>query len=200
MASAWSILAAMSDQQGCKMPRDILVTTSKLLSYVLRHRPDRIGLALDTKGWAGVEDLLAQLAAHGHPLDRALLERVVAGNDKQRFAFSEDGTRIRASQGHSVQVDLALAPAVPPPVLYDGTASRFLKSILAEGLHAAARHHVHLSADVETAKRVGTRHGFPAVLRVDAAHMHADGMVFYRSDNGVWLTHAVLPRYLATVN
>lgn len=181
------------------MPRDRLVTTSKLLSYVLRHRPDSIGLALDANGWADVEDLLARLNAHGHAVDRALLEQVVADNDKQRFAFSDDNTRIRASQGHSVKVDLALAPAVPPPVLYHGTASRFLKAILAEGLHAAARHHVHLSLDVETAKRVGTRHGFPAVLRVDAARMHADGIVFYCSDNGVWLTDAVLPRYLATM-
>lgn len=145
------------------MPRDLLVATSKLLSYVLRHRPDSIGLALDANGWAGVEDLLARLNAQGHA------------------------------------VDLALAPAEPPPVLYHGTASRFLKSILAEGLHAAARHHVHLSADVDTARRVGTRHGFPAVLRVDAARMHADGIVFYRSDNGVWLTDVVLPRYLTTL-
>ena len=182
------------------MPADPIVATSKLLSYVLRHRPDSIGLALDSQGWAAVDDLLAQLGASGHELDRALLERVVDENDKQRFAFSADRTRIRASQGHSVAVDLALAPTAPPPVLYHGTASRFLKSILTEGLHAAARHHVHLSADVETAKRVGTRHGFPAVLRVDAARMHADGMVFYRSDNGVWLTNAVLPRYLATMS
>jgi putative RNA 2'-phosphotransferase len=133
--------------------------------------------------------LLAQLGASGHALDRVLLERVVAENDKQRFAFSADRTRIRASQGHSV--------AAPPDVLYHGTASRFLKSILATGLRAAGRHHVHLSADAETARRVGARHGFPAVLRVDAARMRADGIVFYRSDNKVWLTEAVLPRYLA---
>ena len=178
------------------MPHDPIVATSKLLSYVLRHRPDSIGLALDAHGWAGVDDLLARLAAAGHAVDLALIERVVADNDKQRFAFSEDRTRIRASQGHSVKVDLALAEAEPPPVLYHGTASRFLKAILAEGLRASGRHHVHLSADVDTAMRVGARHGFPAILRVDTQRMRADGLAFYRSDNGVWLTEAVLPRYL----
>lgn len=179
------------------MPPDPIVATSKLLSYVLRHRPDSIGLALDAHGWADVDALLARLAAAGHAIDLALIEQVVAGNDKQRFAFSEDRTRIRASQGHSVNVDLALAPAEPPAVLYHGTASRFLKSILAQGLRASGRHHVHLSADVETARRVGARHGFPAILRVDTRRMRADGIVFYRSDNGVWLTETVLPRYLA---
>jgi putative RNA 2'-phosphotransferase len=121
---------------------------------------------------------------------------VVAENDKQRFAFSEDGSRIRASQGHSIDVDLQLRAAEPPAVLYHGTASRFLKSILASGLRAGARHHVHLSADRETATRVGARHGFPAVLVVDAARMHADGIAFYQSDNGVWLTGDVKPSYL----
>lgn len=178
------------------MPRDPIVTTSKLLSYVLRHRPDSVGLRLDEQGWTGVGELLAALQAHGHAVDRGLLERVVAGNDKQRFAFSADGTRIRASQGHSVAVDLGLAPVGPPPVLYHGTASRFLKAILAQGLKAGARRHVHLSQDVATAITVGARHGFPVVLRVDAARMAADGHLFYQSDNGVWLTDAVAPRYL----
>jgi putative RNA 2'-phosphotransferase len=178
------------------MPADPVVATSKLLSYVLRHRPDSIGLALDAHGWTGVDDLLARLAAAGHAVDRALLERVVADNDKQRFAFNDDRTRIRASQGHSIQVDLALVQTEPPQVLYHGTASRFLKSILAEGLRASGRHHVHLSADIDTARRVGARHGFPAILRVDTGRMRADGLAFYCSDNGVWLTEAVLPRYL----
>lgn len=181
----------------CTMPLDPIVATSKLLSYVLRHRPDSIGLALDARGWAAVDDVLVCLKASGHAVDRALLERVVAQNDKQRFAFSEDGTRIRASQGHSIAVDLGLAPEAPPDLLYHGTASRFLKSIWSAGLRASGRHHVHLSKDVDTARRVGARHGFPVVLRIDAQRMHADGMVFYRSDNGVWLTEAVLPRYLS---
>jgi putative RNA 2'-phosphotransferase len=180
------------------MVRDLIVTTSKLLSYVLRHRPDSIGLQLDDQGWAGVDALLAALRAHGHAVDGDLLARVVAGNDKQRFAFSPDGARIRASQGHSVAVDLDLAPSSPPAVLYHGTASRFLKAIMAQGLKAGARRHVHLSRDVDTAMRVGARHGFPVVLGVDAARMAADGHLFYVSDNGVWLTEAVAPRYLST--
>ncbi|ALK98168.1 RNA 2'-phosphotransferase [Massilia sp. WF1] len=176
--------------------KDQIVATSKLLSYVLRHRPDSIGLALDAHGWAGVDELLACLDAHGKRIDRALLERTVAGNDKQRFAFNDDRSRIRASQGHSIAVDLQLREAEPPAVLYHGTASRFLKSILAAGLRAGGRQHVHLSADVATAMRVGARHGFPAVLAVDAARMHADGLAFYQSDNGVWLTGEVKPTYL----
>lgn len=178
------------------MPRDPIVEASKLLSYLLRHRPDSVGLVLDAQGWTEVEALLAALQAHGKAIDRALLARVVAANDKQRFAISADGLRIRASQGHSVAIDLGLSPALPPELLYHGTASRFLKAIMASGLRPGARRHVHLSADVETARRVGARHGFPAVLKVDAARMHADGLVFYLSDNGVWLTQAVAPRYL----
>jgi putative RNA 2'-phosphotransferase len=144
--------------------------------------------------------LAGATAAAGHAVDRALLERVVATNDKQRFAFSEDGERIRASQGHSVAIDLALRSSTPPEVLYHGTATRFMQSILASGLRASGRYHVHLSADAESAKRVGARHGFPAVLRVDAQRMLADGTVFYCSDNGVWLTTTVLPRYLGRVD
>jgi putative RNA 2'-phosphotransferase len=178
------------------MPGDLITDTSKLLSFILRHRPDSVGLVLDANGWAEVNVLLGALQVHGKAIDRALLERVVAGNDKQRFAFSPDGTRIRASQGHSIQVDLGLQPAPPPDVLYHGTASRFLKAILASGLHARGRQHVHLSADADTARRVGARHGFPAVLRVDARRMREDGLVFWLSDNQVWLTDAVLPRYL----
>lgn len=182
------------------MSRDPIVATSKLLSYVLRHRPDSIGLQLDPQGWAEVDDLLARLRARDETIDRALLERVVLENDKQRFAFSPDGERIRASQGHSVAVDLALVAQEPPPVLYHGTASRFLKSILAEGLRAGARHHVHLSSETKTAVKVGMRYGFPVVLRVDAARMRADGALFYQSDNGVWLVDAVAPRYLSVID
>jgi putative RNA 2'-phosphotransferase len=179
------------------MPQDPIVATSKLLSYVLRHRPDSIGLVLDAHGWADVGELLARLVAGGKPVDPALLARVVAENDKQRFAFNADRTRIRASQGHSIAVDLQLREVEPPTALYHGTASRFLKAILATGLKAGARHHVHLSADLHTAMRVGARHGFPAVLLVDAARMHADGIPFYLSDNGVWLTEEVKPKYLS---
>jgi putative RNA 2'-phosphotransferase len=178
------------------MSSDPIVNTSKLLSYVLRHRPDSIGLELDANGWADVDVLLRRLAEHGKPVGRDLLERVVADNDKQRFAFDAGRSRIRASQGHSVQVDLGLQPAQPPDVLYHGTASRFLKSILATGLRAGNRQHVHLSGDVDTARRVGARHGFPVVLRVDTGRLLMDGAVFYQADNGVWLTGPVAPRYL----
>jgi putative RNA 2'-phosphotransferase len=182
------------------MSRDAVLATSKLLSYVLRHRPDSIGLQLDPNGWADVDVLLQRLAEYGKPVARDLLDRVVAENDKQRFAFDAGRTRIRASQGHSIQVDLDLKPAQPPDVLYHGTASRFLKSILASGLHAGNRQHVHLSGDVDTARRVGARHGFPVILHVDTARMRADGAVFYLSDNGVWLTGPVAPRYLRVLN
>jgi putative RNA 2'-phosphotransferase len=169
-----------------------VVRVSKRLSHVLRHHPDSVGLTLDEHGWVAVDDLLAALH-----LTRGELEEVVAGNDKRRFALDDSGTRIRASQGHSVPVDLGHAPAVPPGALFHGTVERFLPSILAEGLRPGNRHAVHLSADRETAERVGARRGRPVVLRVDAAAMVRDGVVFTRSDNGVWLVDAVPPRYLS---
>lgn len=169
-------------------------TISKRLSYVLRHRPDSIGLTLTPDGWTTVGELLAALAAHGTVLDRARLARVVATNDKQRFHL--DGDRIRAHQGHSVPVDLALPPVHPPDVLFHGTAGRHLPSIRREGLLRGRRHHVHLSADRATARRVGVRHGDPVVLGVDAAAMATAGHAFHRTANGVWLTDAVPPAYL----
>lgn len=169
-------------------------TVSRRLSYVLRHRPDSVGLSLTPDGWATVDALLAALAAHGTPLSRDRLARVVATNDKQRFAL--DGNRIRAHQGHSVPVDLDLAPRTPPDLLHHGTAARHLPSIRRDGLVRGRRHHVHLSAEPTTALRVGARHGRPVVLRVDAAGMAAAGHVFHRSANGVWLTAAVPPAFL----
>ena len=169
---------------------------SRTLAYVLRHRPDSIGLRLDAAGWASVDALLARLAASGTPVDRAALEALVATNDKRRFAFDDSGTRIRASQGHSLDIDLGYVEREPPPTLFHGTATRFLRSIERSGLLPQARHHVHLSADETTARTVGARHGMPVVLVVDARRMHADGLAFSLSDNGVWLTAAVPPRYL----
>jgi putative RNA 2'-phosphotransferase len=169
---------------------DPIVATSKFLSFVLRHRPDAIGLALDEAGWAGIDDIL-RLAPPGEGLTRERIERAVAENDKQRFAISDDGTRIRARQGHSIGVDLQLSAVAPPAVLYHGTTTRFLASIRREGLLKRDRQHVHLSADAGTATRVGSRHGKPAVLRVDAGAMAAAGHAFFLSDNGVWLTDAV---------
>ncbi|MFI7005710.1 RNA 2'-phosphotransferase [Streptomyces sp. NPDC050145] len=173
-------------------PRTVKV--SKYLSRHLRHRPDRIGLTPDDAGWVEIETLLAAAAAHGFPFTRAELDRVVAENDKRRFTI--DGTRIRANQGHTIAVDLGLEPAEPPAYLYHGTVPRFLDAIRAEGLRPMARHDVHLSADRETATRVGARRGRPVVLSVDAGAMHRDGHVFRVSANGVWLTAAVPPRYL----
>ncbi|WP_327293407.1 RNA 2'-phosphotransferase [Streptomyces sp. NBC_01198] len=172
------------------------VKASKFLSLVLRHEPERIGVALDEGGWVDVGALLAACAAHGRPLTRAELDHVVATNNKRRFAFSEDGRRIRASQGHTVAVELGLAPAVPPDVLFHGTATATLPLILRDGLLPMARQDVHLSADRETAVRVGARHGRPVVLAVDAAGLAAAGQVFRVSANGVWLTGPVAPEWL----
>lgn len=176
---------------------DPLRHLSKFLSLVLRHQPQTIGLTLDAAGWADVEELLTRLTHHGHPADRALLETLVAQSDKQRFALSPDGQRIRANQGHSVPVELGYTPQTPPELLYHGTATRHLEAIRAEGLVRGSRHHVHLSPDTDTARRVGQRHGRPAVLTVRAGDMSRAGHAFFVSDNGVWLTDAVPPQFLA---
>jgi putative RNA 2'-phosphotransferase len=170
------------------------VKVSKYLSKHLRHQPERIGLSLDGGGWVEIDVLIAAAAAHGFRFTREELDHVVATNDKRRFAI--DGTRIRASQGHSIEVDLGLPSAPPPPYLYHGTVAGNLEAIRAEGLRPMNRHDVHLSPDRETATRVGARRGRPVVLAVDAAAMHRDGHVFHVSANGVWLTKAVPPEYL----
>ena len=166
---------------------------------MLRHAPDKIGIRLSDDGWVDVDELLAALRAHGMRVSRPQLDRVVAENDKRRFAFDETGTRIRASQGHSVAVDLGLPPATPPDVLYHGTVARFLPAIEHEGLRPMSRQHVHLSATLATAVTVGSRRGKPVVLHVDAAAMAADGHVFHVSENGVWLTDRVPAQYLRHV-
>ncbi|MBN9278582.1 MAG: RNA 2'-phosphotransferase [Hyphomicrobium sp.] len=170
--------------------------TSKFLSLVLRHAPERIGLVLDAHGWTDVETLIAKANAAGVVLDRAMLLEIVATSDKQRFTLSADGTRIRAAQGHSVEIDLDLPAVSPPAVLFHGTARSHVGAILAEGLKPGQRRHVHLSPDVETARRVGMRHGVPVIFEVATARMHADGLVFWQAENGVWLTALVAPAYL----
>jgi putative RNA 2'-phosphotransferase len=172
------------------------VRLSKFLSLVLRHHPERIGLLLDREGWADVEDLLTRARAAGVPLTRKVLEQVVRDNDKQRFALDVENGRIRANQGHSVEVDLGLATLPPPPLLYHGTARGSLASIRRSGLRAGSRRHVHLSATPETARTVGSRHGVPVVLTVESGRMADDGRGFYRSANGVWLTDRVDVDYL----
>jgi putative RNA 2'-phosphotransferase len=173
-----------------------LVRLSKFLSLVLRHNPGTVGLVLDAQGWVEVDTLLAAAQRHGVRLDMETLLRIVAENDKQRFALSADGRCIRASQGHSITVDLALPPLAPPQLLYHGTTTRFLDAIKREGLHKRGRQHVHLSPNEATALKVGRRHGPPVVLTVQAGAMAAAGYLFYRSANGVWLTDHVPPAYL----
>jgi putative RNA 2'-phosphotransferase len=176
------------------------VKLSKRLSFVLRHAPGSIGVELDPAGWVDVEVLLAALAAHGTAMTRATLERVVASSDKQRFAFDETGTRIRASQGHSVTVSLGYAPQEPPPVLFHGTPVRNVAAILEQGLRPGRRHAVHLSADEQTARTVGARRGRCAVLQVDAQALARSGAVFTCSANGVWLVDVVPPSYLSRLS
>ena len=172
------------------------VKISKFLSRILRHQPSQIGLMLDAQGWANVDELLSKATEHGVGLTRPLLDEIVAQNDKQRFAFSADGTRIRANQGHSIKIDLGLEPIAPPEYLYHGTASRFLESITQQGLLRGRRDHVHLSPDEETARKVGARHGEALVLVVKAGQMQTDGFTFYCAANGVWLTLYVPREYL----
>ena len=176
-----------------------LVKISKYLSKHLRHQPDRIGIKLAPGGWISVDELLAACKKHSFPINRIELDEVVANNDKKRFSFDSTGTLIRANQGHSVEVDLQLEPTVPPDVLYHGTGHGAVEVILREGLRKMLRHHVHLSEDIATAKRVGARHGRPVVFEVDATAMQEAGYTFYCSENGVWLVDRVPPEYLRQI-
>jgi putative RNA 2'-phosphotransferase len=178
------------------MDSSALTRLSKFLSFVLRHDPGAIGIALDRSGWADIDQLLERCRAHGRPLSRELLETIVATSPKRRFAISEDGRRVRASQGHSIDVDLGYEAAAPPEWLFHGTVAASLAAIRAAGLERMARHHVHLSPDAATARTVGARRGRPVVLRVAAGRMHGDGHVFFLSANGVWLTERVPPQYI----
>jgi putative RNA 2'-phosphotransferase len=173
-----------------------LVKLSKFMSLVLRHNPGEIGLELDENGWADVAELIARANLKGVRLTHSDLVTIVETNDKKRFALNEDGTRIRASQGHSIEVDLALSAVAPPVRLFHGTASRFVESIRAQGLLRGRRQHVHLSVDAATATKVGQRHGKPVVVHVLAGEMHQAGRLFYLSANGVWLTEHVPAEYL----
>ncbi|MGY3137821.1 putative RNA 2'-phosphotransferase [Bradyrhizobium sp. USDA 4501] len=173
------------------------IQLSKFLSFVLRHKPGEIGLTLSSGGWANIDELIAKANAAGTKFGRADLLDVVADSDKKRFSISPDGLSIRAAQGHSVTVELGLAPQEPPSLLYHGTATRFVEAILSEGLKPQGRQQVHLSFDEATALRVGQRHGKPQIFKVDAGGMHGKGFKFYRADNGVWLTDHVPPEFFA---
>ena len=176
-----------------------LVATSKFLSYVLRHHPQAININLDAQGWVDIDTLLKAIQQSGRKVNLELLQEVVFTNDKQRFAFSADGKKIRANQGHSVEVDLALKPQLPPQILYHGTAQRFLEAIQAEGLKKMQRHHVHLSPTLAIAEVVGQRHGKVVVIGVAARTMHMKGHEFFLSNNGVWLTDHVPPEFMSLV-
>lgn len=177
--------------------RERATRISKYLSLVLRHDPGAAGVTLDAEGWVDVEELLAGAARHDFSFTRAELEEVVETGDKQRFALSADGKSIRANQGHSVSVDLGLKAQTPPAVLYHGTVERFVSSIMRNGLEKRSRQHVHLSADVATATRVGSRRGKPIVLQIAAAEMHSAGFQFFLSANGVWLIDQVPAQYIS---
>lgn len=177
-----------------------LIKISKFLSFVLRHKPEAIGLTLDRQGWAEVDLLINLARQQGTNLDRTLLEQVVATNNKKRFSFNADRSKIRANQGHSVTVDLDLAPQQPPEYLFHGTATRFIESISRQGLLKQNRHHVHLSADESTAIEVGKRHGKPIVLKIQAQKMSDAGLTFFLSENNVWLTDRVPPEYITVIS
>ena len=174
-----------------------LVKISTFLSFVLRHRPDNIGIELDEHGWANVEELILGVKKKHPIMTMELLEEIVRTDDKMRYSFNEDKTLIRANQGHSIPVDVELMELVPPTLLYHGTAEKYVESIDATGLIPKSRLYVHLSADYDTAIKVGTRHGAPVIYTVDATRMHEDGHKFYRSVNGVWLTKEVPVKYLS---
>lgn len=169
---------------------------SKFLSLVLRHKPETIGLVLDESGWVDVEKLLVACSKNNFAFSKEELAEVVATNDKKRFAFDKSKTKIRASQGHSIQIKIEFEEKKPPPTLFHGTAEAKVKLILENGLRKMSRHHVHLSSDVETARKVGNRHGKPVILQIEIKAMLEKGFKFYISANGVWLTDSVPPEFL----
>lgn len=176
------------------------VRAGKFLSLVLRHKPETIGLNLDKNGWVETKELLDRMNTNGFEMTLDKLKTIVSENDKKRFIFTPDCLKIRANQGHSVTVDLELIERTPPAILFHGTAERNLKSIFEKGLIKGQRHHVHLSSDSETAYKVGQRYGKPIVLIIQAAEMHAVGIKFFQSENGVWLTETVVPKFIENRN
>lgn len=174
--------------------------TSKFLSYVLRHHPELIDLNLDENGWANVDELITKLTNDSQKFTFEELDEIVQTNDKKRFIFNEDKTRIRANQGHSIDINLALIPQQPPEFLYHGTAQSNIESILENGIEKRNRQHVHLSQDKETATKVGMRHGKPIILVINTKEMSEDGIEFYLSENDVWLTDFVESKYIQNDN
>lgn len=179
------------------MPKNQLTKISRFLSLILRHQPQAIDLTLDSKGWANIDELITKARqSNKAQITVEILQEIVDTNDKKRFSISDDGKKIRANQGHSIDIDLGLEPTEPPAVLYHGTASRFMKTIMQQGLIKRSRQHVHLSKDIETAKKVGARHGLPAILVIDTYAMTQQGHQFFVSENGVWLTDEVPVKFI----
>lgn len=172
---------------------------SKFLSLILRHQPEKINLTLDENGWADVEELIDQSKKNKVFFTMGILEEVVETNNKKRFTFNEDKTRIRANQGHSINIDIGLEPIRPPEELYHGTTIKNLASIQSTGIDKRNRQHVHLSHELDTAKNVGSRHGKPIILTIDSQQMYLDGCSFYLSKNGVWLTDYIDPKYIKSI-
>lgn len=172
-----------------------LIKTSRFISLILRHKPETIGITLDEHGWANVEELIAGISKTQY-IDMAMLEKIVATDNKQRYSFNEDKTLIRANQGHSIPVDVELPKKEPPAILYHGTGEKYVKSIDEQGLIPKNRLYVHLSGDEATAKSVGSRHGKPVIYEIYTGEMHSAGYVFYQSVNGVWLTKNVPVKYM----
>ena len=172
---------------------------SKFISLILRHKPEEIGITLDDYGWAKIEDLINGINRSGRRIDMEILEEIVRTDNKQRYSFNEDKTKIRANQGHSIPVNVDLKELEPPKTLYHGTATKSLEGIKSLGIKSMTRLYVHLSKDFETAKQVGTRHGECVVLLINAERMYKDGIKFYLSENGVWLTEYVDPKYILSI-
>lgn len=181
------------------LPEKENINFSKFLSLVLRHQPETIGIELDENGWTDVPKLIQQLNKHGKKINFEILKYIVETNSKKRFSFSDNFEKIRASQGHSVEVELGYSTMQPPEILYHGTGQQSVESILITGLEKRSRQHVHLSADLETAIKVGKRHGKPAIFEVLAYDLFLTGTDFYISDNGVWLTDHVPPSFLKLI-
>lgn len=170
---------------------------SKFLSLILRHQPEIINLTLDKNGWANVDELKEKCSKNNMDFTLEELDEVVETNDKKRFIFNEDKTKIRANQGHSIDIDLALKTQQPPEFLYHGTAQNNVDSILEKGIEKRSRQHVHLSLDKETATKVGMRHGKPVILTIRTGKMYEDGVLFYLSENKVWLTDFIESKYIS---
>lgn len=182
-----------------KEQRMNLTKVSKYISLILRHKPEEIGIELDKCGWVNIDELVKGVSKNYPGFNTDILKEIVATDEKQRYSFNKDCTKVRANQGHSIPVDLGLEPVIPPACLYHGSAVKYMDSISNSGLVAKNRQYVHLSGDISTAIKVGKRHGKLVLYGVHSGKMHLDGFTFYRSVNGVWLTDHVPQKYLKTL-